>query len=152
MLSQKIIIKENLKALYISYDGIFDPVGESQVIPYLRGLAKKGVSIFLISFEKKRRINKASLHSYREMLVKEGIRWEVLIYHKRPIIPATLFDVLHGIFKGWFLIKTNGIKIIHARGYIPGIIAYFLKILTRAKFIFDTRGFWPEEKVDAGAW
>jgi glycosyltransferase involved in cell wall biosynthesis len=152
MLSQKIIIKENPRALYISYDGILDPVGESQVIPYLRGLAKDGVSIFLISFEKKQRINRVSLHSYRETLAKEGIRWEALTYHKRPIIPATLFDVLRGIFKGWSLIKSNGIKIIHARGYIPGIIAYFLKMLTKAKFIFDTRGFWPEEKVDAGAW
>lgn len=152
MLSQKNIIKDNPRALYISYDGIFDPVGESQVIPYLRGLAKNGVSISLISFEKKRRINKVSLHSYRETLTKEGIRWEALTYHKRPIIPATLFDVLRGIFKGWFLIKTGGIKIIHARGYIPGIIAYFLEMLTRAKFIFDMRGFWPEEKVDAGAW
>lgn len=152
MLSQKNIIKENPRALYISYDGIFDPVGESQVIPYLRGLAKNGVSIFLISFEKKQRIGDASFHSYRKMLVKEGIRWEALTYHKSPIIPATLFDVLCGILKGWFLIKTSGIKIIHARGYIPGIIAYFLKMLCKAKFIFDTRGFWPEEKVDAGAW
>ncbi len=28
--------------LYISYDGMTDPLGQSQVLPYLKGLAKKG--------------------------------------------------------------------------------------------------------------
>ena len=29
------------KILYISYDGMTDPLGQSQVIPYLVGLVKK---------------------------------------------------------------------------------------------------------------
>ena len=41
--------------LYISYDGMTDPLGQSQVLPYLTGLSKKGFNIILISFEKQER-------------------------------------------------------------------------------------------------
>lgn len=139
--------------LYISYDGILDPVGQSQVIPYLCGLAKKGIDIFVISFEKIARIRKkTSFYSNDVLLANEGIHWSPLIYHKNPATPATLFDILRGILKGWMLVKKNKITVIHARGYISGLIAYCLKLLNNVNFIFDMRGFWPEEKVDAGAW
>jgi hypothetical protein len=48
--------------LYISYDGMTDPLGESQVIPYLEGLSKLGHRIYILSFEKK---NRFILHSNR---------------------------------------------------------------------------------------
>ncbi len=40
------------KILFISYDGMTDPLGQSQVIPYLQGLSKKGFHFFLLSCEK----------------------------------------------------------------------------------------------------
>ena len=41
----------NKNVLYISYDGMTDPLGQSQVLPYLSGLSKEGYSFHLISFE-----------------------------------------------------------------------------------------------------
>ena len=41
------------RILFISYDGMTDPLGQSQVIPYLQGLSKHGYEIFLLSCEKK---------------------------------------------------------------------------------------------------
>jgi len=38
--------------LYISYNGMLDPLGQSQVIPYLRELSKAGVRFTLLSFER----------------------------------------------------------------------------------------------------
>ena len=38
--------------LFISYDGMTDPLGQSQVIPYLQGLSKKGFQFYLLSCEK----------------------------------------------------------------------------------------------------
>lgn len=142
-----------VKVLYISYDGILDPVGESQVIPYMQGLAKKGVEIVLMSFEKIHKMRKTdSYRACESLLFKGDIHWKHFFYHKNPSFPATLFDIINGALNGFFLIKRNSIKIMHARGYIAGIIACLLKILVKAKFIFDMRGFWPEEKVDAGSW
>jgi len=42
-----------IRVLYISYDGMTDPLGQSQVIPYLAGLSKRNYSFTLISCEKK---------------------------------------------------------------------------------------------------
>ena len=42
-----------MNVLFISYDGMTDPLGQSQVIPYLQGLSKAGYDIFLLSCEKK---------------------------------------------------------------------------------------------------
>ena len=42
----------NKHALYLSYDGMTDPLGQSQVLPYIIGLQQKGIAFTLISFEK----------------------------------------------------------------------------------------------------
>src|SRR5215204_4484212 len=43
---------EGRRVLFISYNGMLEPLGQSQVIPYLRELAKRGVSFTLLSFER----------------------------------------------------------------------------------------------------
>lgn len=142
-----------MKILYITYDGILDPVGQSQVIPYLSGLAKKGASITLISFEKKdkwRQRNGVALQAC--FLEQNGIKWVPLRYHKKPIIPATCFDILQGFLVGLFITWRNKIQIIHARSYVSSLVGLFLKKLFRVKFVFDMRGFWADERVDCELW
>ena len=39
--------------LYITFDGITDPLGRSQILPYLAGLSKMGHTIHILSQEKK---------------------------------------------------------------------------------------------------
>ena len=46
--------------LYLSYDGMTDPLGQSQVLPYIIGLTKAGYSFHLVSFEKPDRYNQFS--------------------------------------------------------------------------------------------
>ena len=41
------------QVLYLSYDGITDALGQSQILPYVLGLEKLGHSFHIISFEKK---------------------------------------------------------------------------------------------------
>lgn len=40
-----------MNVLYISYDGMTDPLGQSQVLPYLTGLSKSGYRFKLVPFE-----------------------------------------------------------------------------------------------------
>ena len=51
-----------MNVLFISYDGMTDPLGGSQVIPYLRGLAAHGHSITIVSAEKPERRLKHGAH------------------------------------------------------------------------------------------
>jgi hypothetical protein len=43
---------DKTRVLYISYNGMLDPLGQSQVIPYLRELSRLGVSFTLLSYER----------------------------------------------------------------------------------------------------
>ena len=38
--------------LYITYDGINDPLGQSQIVPYIEGLAGKIVFFLLLALKK----------------------------------------------------------------------------------------------------
>jgi len=142
-----------MNILYISYDGISDFPAQSQVLPYLRRLSREGMNFTLLSFEKKDKIeDRRLLERYREDLKKDNIKWVHKAYHSRPAIPATLFDILQGVIKGALIVKKEKIDVIHARGYIPMLMAFVISKIFHKKTVFDMRGFWPEEKVDALAW
>ena len=63
-----------MKALYISYDGMTDPLGRSQVLPYLQGLAARGHELTLLSCEKAER--SADEAAVREICDQAGIDWQ----------------------------------------------------------------------------
>lgn len=138
--------------LYISYDGMLEPLGQSQVLAYLKRLAP-GRSIHLISFEKPADWT----HSAERLrIVKEiadaGIVWHPLRYHKKPTAVATSWDIGCGIALGLWLVLRHRLQIVHARSYVPAVMALALKGLTGARFLFDMRGFWADERVDGGLW
>ena len=138
--------------LYITYDGLLEPLGQSQVLPYLRCLAGD-FAITILSFEKPR--DWADLErrkALQEQLDQAGIEWIPLRYHKRPSVPATAFDIVHGVMRAVGFAVSRSPRTVHVRGYVPGVIGLALKNVVGIRLIFDMRGFWPDEKVDAGAW
>ncbi|MDD5072402.1 MAG: glycosyltransferase [Candidatus Omnitrophica bacterium] len=141
------------KILYITYDGLMDPVAQSQVLPYLKGLSNRGFGISVISFEKKERMGAGKgREEVKAELEKNGITWGPLKYHRSPAIPATVYDIIKGSCSALSSIRKGDVGAVHARGYIPALIGLFLKRVAGKRLIFDMRGFWPDEKVDAGAW
>ncbi len=75
-----------MKVLYISYDGMTDSLGQSQVIPYLIGLRSKGHEISLISCEKKDKFQK------NEQLISKLLQTNTISWH--PVAYSTLPSVL----------------------------------------------------------
>jgi glycosyltransferase involved in cell wall biosynthesis len=143
------------RVLYISYNGMLDPLGQSQVIPYLRELSTRGVSFTLLSYEREVAFTPEGIERCRELkatLAAHDIEWHYLRYHKSPSLPATMYDMAAGVRFGASVMKRQGIKMIHARGYIPAAIALTLKKLFGVKMIFDIRGLMGEEYVDATHW
>ena len=140
------------KILYISYDGMLEPLGQSQVLAYIKRLAVDR-QIYLISFE--RDIDWGNLIE-RERITKDvsgcGIVWHPLRYHKSPTLLATAWDVSNGIVVALWLVLRYQIGIVHARSYVPSVMALVLKRLAGVKYIFDMRGFWADEKIDGGSW
>lgn len=143
------------RVLFVSYNGMLDPLGQSQVIPYLRELATRGVRFTLLSFERPGAFEPegiAQCEQLRHKLESQGIEWHWLRYHQRPSVPATIYDVLAGSRKAASLVKRNRIELVHARGHIPATIALELKRRFGTKMIFDLRGLMAEEYVDAEHW
>ena len=140
------------RALFISYNGMFEPLGQTQVIPYLTELAKQGVVITLLSFEKPDAISAESCRDLQQRLNAQKIEWHWLRYHRRPTLAATAWDVVSGIRYANRLVEKNHIELIHARGHIPATIALWLKRRRAIKMIFDLRGLMAEEYVDANHW
>lgn len=143
------------RVLYISYNGMLDPLGQSQVLPYLRELSKLGVQFTLLSFERPPAFSPdgiAKRNELREQLAAEGIVWHALRYHQKPSLPATVYDVRHGLRYAKRLVRRDQIEMVHARSHIAAAIALQLKKRFGLKMIFDLRGLMADEYVDANHW
>ncbi len=128
-----------------------DPLGQSQVIPYLAGLSNKGISFHLISFEKQDRY---ALHrkEIEALLSNYSIRWHPMIYTAKPPILSTIYDLLRLNKICNRLQRQYNFSIVHCRGYISSLIGIRLKKKYGVKYIFDMRAFYADERVDGGLW
>jgi glycosyltransferase involved in cell wall biosynthesis len=143
-----------MRALYLCYFGLREPLVQTQVVPYLRQLVKGGHQISLLTFEPGWPHSWApdEIERQRQQLAAEGISWQARRYHKRPSLPATLWDILQGLL---FIVRMNRdrrLDILHARSHVPLAMALLGRWLTGAAVIFDLRGLIADEYVDAGVW
>jgi len=137
--------------LYISYDGMTDPLGRSQVLPYLTGLSALGHRITILSCEKPGRWT--SDGPMVERICRDaGLRWEPIAYHKRPPVVSSAYDAAMLARRAAVLHRQRRFEIVHCRSYIPAIVGLHLKKRYGLKLIFDMRGYWAEEKVESGSW
>lgn len=123
-----------------------DPLGQSQVIPYVKGLSAKGYEMFILSCEKKNCF-KEQKDNLRKEFDAHGIRWEYCSYTKYPPLLAKWRDVWRLERKAFHLQRENKFSIIHCRSYQAGLIGLKMKKKFGVKFIFDMRGFYIEERL-----
>ena len=140
-----------MNVLFLSYDGMTDPLGPSQVLPYLFGLAERGHAIRLASLEKPGR-SPAEIAQVRAECERHGIDWHPLRF--RSDLPFVgVFDNYRQLWrKAAELHRQEPIDLIHARSYIPAMVGARMKRRFGTRLLFDMRGFWPDERVDGGLW
>mgnify|MGYP001195234735 CR=1 FL=1 len=145
-------MKNKFHIIYCTYDGLSDPLGQSQILPYINGInTSQNYKFTIISFEKQstKSIIKIKL---RERLNKSKINWVELKYTKYPPILSTLLDI-NKLKKSIEQIhKKENIDVIHCRSYITSLVAVKFKIKQNVPFIFDMRGFYADERVDGKIW
>lgn len=139
------------KILYITYDGLTDPLGQSQILPYLIGLTAYGYRFTILSFEKKNRLQNEGL-KIQEQANSFGIYWVPLSFTSKPPLISKFYDMLKMHYKAFDLQRKNSYDMVHCRSYIAADVGLEMKKKFGIRFFFDMRGFWADEKKDGGSW
>mgnify|MGYP001315619351 FL=1 len=139
------------KILYITYDGMMESIGSSQILPIIKKLSKNN-HMHILSFEKKEDIKSKEYMSELKKLNKNNVIWIALRYWSYPKTIATMANIIKGAIICCYLIIIKKVRIIHIRSSMPGLlVAPFIRIF-RLKILYDMRGFWADEKVDRYGW
>lgn len=143
--------RKTARILYLSYDGLTDPLGQSQILPYLCRLSLLGYRYTVISFEKSNRFI-ALRQKIQNLCDEHYIEWVPLEYTKNPPVFSTLYDIHKLRRKAEELHQSRNFQIVHCRSYITSLIGLRFKKRFGLPFIFDMRGFWADERVDGKIW
>src|SRR5262245_15610396 len=105
------------KVLYISYDGMTDPLGQSQVLPYLSQLSKHGYQFTILSVEKKKRYDKEK-NLVKKITDSANIKWFPLSFTSTPPVLSKMYDRwrMNQIAKKLF--KQERFDLVHCRSYV----------------------------------
>ncbi|WP_317899515.1 glycosyltransferase [Aurantibacillus circumpalustris] len=141
----------NKNTLYITFDGLSDPLGQSQILPYVCGLAQSGFHVNVLSCEKKERLRKEKT-TILSAIDKLPISWNYILYDAEGGMLSRFFYIL----RIWNLARKThrkkNIELVHCRSYLASLIGLAFKRRFKIPFVFDMRGFWADERLDGGIW
>lgn len=137
------------KVLYLTYDGITDPLGRSQILPYLLKLSSKN-QFFIVSLEKPGYEESAA--RLEEEMQQHGIQWFPLSFRSTLRGISTFSNIKRMRKMARYVVKNHQPDLIHCRSYLPTLIALKIRKKSGIPFVFDMRGFWIDERVEGGLW
>lgn len=128
-----------------------DPLGRSQVLPYLERLAAKGHAIRLFSLEKADAAARSGAF-IADHLARARIDWHPLPYRSRPPLIAGWWNGRRLAHSAAASLRRTPADILHARSDLPARIALSLRRRFGGKLLWDMRALWPDERAEGGAW
>ena len=143
------------QVLYVSYNGLLDPVGCSQILPYLKGLSPLGYHFHLITYERKGRLqNPKQLSRLQKEAADCSIEWHILTRSNDGAGFFSKFaDIVRGVWLAFKIVSKEKMHIFHARAYHAAMFGWILKKFSNVgKTIFDMRGFTVDQYADIGYW
>lgn len=133
------------KILYISYNGMNEALGASQVLSYLYKLSAD-YDYHLVSLEKPEDFSdKEKMANLDKELKSKNIFWYPVAYKTDKV--GKLFNFFRLLLETRSVARQYRIKYAHCRSYFPAMVAYLLRL----SYLFDTRGFAFDERADVGS-
>jgi glycosyltransferase involved in cell wall biosynthesis len=136
--------------IYLTFDGLTDPLGQSQILPYLVKLAERGHDLTIISSEKPENYNR--FKGKIEEIIKGHIKWVPIEYSNKYPIVSQFFTLSRLKKETIKIILKKGSPVIHCRSYMTALIGLEVANKYSLKWIFDMRGFWADERVEGKLW
>ena len=93
------------KVLYITYDGLLDQLGQSQILPYLYKLSEKNHHMHIVSFEKSIH-TKAEIENLKSDLKSKNINWDFLRFTSNPKLNGKIWDLIKFFIKILLYVRT----------------------------------------------
>ncbi len=129
-----------------------EPLGQSQVLPYLVGLSERGVQVEILSFEPAE-TDEAAVEELKTSLRARHVEWQPLVRSPSHSVGRKLWEIGSASIRGLSMALAHKPDIVHARSYLPAAAADAISsVIPRAKLLFDLRGMLGDEYVDGGNW
>jgi glycosyltransferase involved in cell wall biosynthesis len=142
-----------IRSLYVSHMGMTEPLGQSQVLPYLLGLAQRGAEIDILSFERTA-TRPDAIASLDTRLRAAGMHWHPMRRAENAHgLGRKVWESSSGVAQSLRLALRRRPRIVHARSYLPAAVSDVIaSVVPGARLLFDCRGMLGDEYVDAGHW
>lgn len=139
--------------LYVTFDGILQPLGYSQVARVVCGLAERGIPYRLVSLERPQELAQDGLvRDVRARLAKANVTWNAIPYDVSGTVKAAASNVGRATAEVLRLTATRAVSLVHARAYHAGLVALAAHTPTRVPYLFDARSYWIDERITDGRW
>lgn len=140
-----------MRAIFITYDGLLDQLGQSQILPYLYAVSEGGKFYAVVSFEKQAAMQEGGAQ-LRNTLSSAGITWAPLGFTSGWGKLGKLWDLLKMYAVCMVLHLRHRFNVIHCRSYQAMQVGCLMSYCLGGRTIFDMRGLWVDERVDGGLW
>lgn len=138
------------RVLAVSFDGILQPLGYSQVARVGMALAASGVPYAIASLERASDLaDTRRVARVRALLERSDVPWETGEFCEGGGAAAIGRNIARLTVAAAALARRTRAHLLHARAVPGGIVAQTLRRTLRVPFVFDARSYWVDEQVDA---
>ena len=132
---------------HISLDGLTTPLGQSQVLAVCERLQSMGWRHTILSLEPES-ADKGVLRRIERRVASGGLRWQHQPYRRGRV--GAIKNVLS--MRAMIQDVWQRTDLFHCRSYFGAFFPAATGVFRSAPYVFDTRGFWVDEKIEAGQW
>lgn len=141
------------RTLYVTSDGLLQPLGHSQVVRVIEKLAKCGHPYDVLSLERPDDLARGdAVAKVQSQLSSAGISWSAHAYDVRGGGKAAFHNIATLSRLVVSACRGSRYSLVHARSYHGGLAAQAAFRLTRTPYIFDARAYWIDERYEEGRW
>ena len=141
------------RVLYLTADGLLQPLGYSQVVRVVEGLARRGFAYDIASLERPKDLARADVKDALEaQLAAVGVRWFPEAYDTVGGGRAASSNLGRLTWLALRRAATGDYALSHARSYFGGLPALAMIATRRIPFLFDARAYWVDERLEEGRW
>lgn len=142
-----------MSILYVTADGLLEPLGFSQVLRVVEGLARQGFRYRILSLEKPADLAKTErVRRVERRLAAAGVDWVARPYDWSGSARAAIENLRTLIGHTLRLVRSGQVTGIHARAYHGVFAAHTAWFAHRTPYLFDTRSYWFDERLEEGRW